>query len=126
VRHSEQIRQFFLNIFILDISFGILQAFIQFAFAAKMNNLEILEKLGKNCSDSLVYGSGSKTAAYDKDHWLIRTESCKFQACFSASCKELLPDRSSGEYSCVCRKLRNCFRKIAADLCGKRNAYFVG
>ena len=57
----------FVNVFVLNISFGADQTFVQIAFAADMYYPELLQQLRKNTADSLIHGNGTEASSDDQN-----------------------------------------------------------
>ena len=122
---GEQILQFFADITILYITGSSLQGFIHVLLAADMNHLKFLQKFRKNVPHGGIYRNGTKTAADNQKHRLVRCKFCDLKTLQAGAGQQLLADRATGYDRLSFRKVLQCLREVAADLRSGRNAQLV-
>ena len=70
----------FFDILVLHVAFGMFQGWIDLAFAAQVNDLEIFQKFRKDFTDRTVDGNGSQAASDDQNDRFFRGEAAEFQS----------------------------------------------
>ena len=126
IGQCEEIREFFLDVFVLYITFSTIERLIHFAFAAEMDDLEFFQKFRKDLADMVVdRGCTEASADYHKDRF-VGSESAELSAGFFVTFQKFLTDRSTGEDCLVCRKTADCLRKVTAHFNCGRDTELVG
>ena len=68
IRESEEVCQFFFDIFELDVAIRTGKTFVCFALAAEMDDLELFQKFREDTADMAVDRSRSETSADHHEH----------------------------------------------------------
>ena len=70
-----------------------------------MDDLETLQKLWQDRTNSLIDPDGTKTAADDQDNRLFVGKTTESKSLFFAALKKLLADRRAGQNAFVLRQM---------------------
>ena len=72
-----------------------------------------------------IYRNGTKTAADNQKHRLVRCKFCDLKTLQAGAGQQLLADQATGYDRLSFRKVLQCLREVAADLRSGRNAQLV-
>ena len=90
----KQIRQFSADILILSVTRAV-DAFIQLALPAKMNNIELLCKFRQRCPNSVVQCSRSETSTHNKYNRFFAVKTEELKSALTLAAEKLAANRRS-------------------------------
>ena len=126
IAQGKEIRQLFLHIFELQITWSAFQRFGQLSLAAQMDDLPVFQKFRQCIADRFVHCGSTKTSTHDHQNWSVSGKSSELQGCFAASFRKFFTDGTAGEDCFLRWKILQSLREVAAYLGSRRHGQLVG